>query len=256
MRTSTRTPPSDRDRRRRDLADQLRQRRQVADVVDHADRGDRRGAEQDRAGLAVGGQEDPAGDLDPGEDRQPGEPRHRAVVQAALLGRVDRADPEGEPLGVGNQQPGDRGGCDEGEDGVGCRRVHCACPTGKWADQASRRPRQPRARPRRGAPGRAGGGRRPASRACAARRRRRVVEDPQAARRRSAPRRRPPIRPVKVVKTGVPSATASRFIVPPALTTRSAKAIRLWASIARSGTIRLRGADRPRLGALAPRCGG
>ena len=35
----------------------------------------------------------------------------------------------------------------------------------------------------------------------------------------------------------MPSATASRFIVPPALTTRSAKAIRLWASIARSGTI-------------------
>ncbi len=45
------------------------------------------------------------------------------------------------------------------------------------------------------------------------------------------------MRPLKIVYTGVPSATASRFIVPPALTTTSAQAIRLWASIARSGTI-------------------
>ena len=36
-----------------------------------------------------------------------------------------------------------------------------------------------------------------------------------------------PIVPAKVVHTGVPSATASRFIVPPAETTRSARAIRL-----------------------------
>ena len=44
-----------------------------------------------------------------------------------------------------------------------------------------------------------------------------------------------PIVPANVVHTGVPSATASRFIVPPAETTRSASAIRLWASIACSG---------------------
>ncbi len=31
-----------------------------------------------------------------------------------------------------------------------------------------------------------------------------------------------PSSPVKIVRTGVPSATASRFIVPPAETTRSA----------------------------------
>ena len=59
------------------------------------------------------------------------------------------------------------------------------------------------------------------------------------------------MRPLKVVNTGVPSATASRFIVPPALTTRSAKAIRLWASIARSGTIRLAAPQRPHRVALA-----
>ena len=45
-----------------------------------------------------------------------------------------------------------------------------------------------------------------------------------------------PILPANVVQTGVPSATASRFIVPPAETTRSASAIRLCASIACSGT--------------------
>ena len=60
------------------------------------------------------------------------------------------------------------------------------------------------------------------ARACAAARLGRVVEDAAGARRRSAPRRRRPCGRVKVVKTGVPSATASRFIVPPALTTRSA----------------------------------
>ena len=181
MRTSTRTPPSDRDRRRADLAEQLRQRRQAAHVVDHADRGDRRGAEQDRAGLAVGRQPDPAGDLDPGEDRQAGEARHRPVVQAALLRRVDRADPVGEALGVGNQQPGDRGGCEEGEDGVGCRG-HCAVPgRDSGRAQATRRRRQPRGR------------RRPAGSriarvedadrglALAQRQARRVVEDPQPA---------------------------------------------------------------------------
>ena len=120
----------DRDQRRADLAEQLRQGRQAADVVEHPDRGDRRGAEQDRAALAVAGQPDPAGDLDPGEDRQAGEPRHRRVVQAALLGHVDRADPEGEPLGVGNQQPGDRGGEQKGEDGVG-GRCHVPVPAGR-----------------------------------------------------------------------------------------------------------------------------
>ena len=46
------------------------------------------------------------------------------------------------------------------------------------------------------------------------------------------------MRPSKVVQTGVPSATASRFIVPPAETTRSAKAISDCASIARSGTMK------------------
>ena len=45
-----------------------------------------------------------------------------------------------------------------------------------------------------------------------------------------------PSRPSKVVQTGVPSATASRFMVPPAEITRSASATRLGASIARSGT--------------------
>ena len=45
-----------------------------------------------------------------------------------------------------------------------------------------------------------------------------------------------PIRPANVVQTGVPSATASRFIVPPAETTRSASATRLCASTACSGT--------------------
>ena len=118
-----------RDQRRGDLAEQLRQRRQVADVVDDADRGDRRAR---RAGSSAsrrrpGSQIQPATSIRD-EDRQPGEARHRAVVQAALLGRVDRADPEREPLGVGNQQPGDRGGGDEGEDGVGCRRVHMRVP--------------------------------------------------------------------------------------------------------------------------------
>ena len=45
-----------------------------------------------------------------------------------------------------------------------------------------------------------------------------------------------PSRPANVVYTGTPSATASRFIVPPAETTRSASATRLSASIACSGT--------------------
>jgi hypothetical protein len=45
-----------------------------------------------------------------------------------------------------------------------------------------------------------------------------------------------PSRPSNVVHTGVPSATASRFIVPPADTTTSASAISDCASIARSGT--------------------
>ena len=90
-------PARDRDRRGADLAQQLRQRRQAAHVVDHPDRRDRGGADQDRAGLAVGGQPDPAGDLDPGEDRQAGEARHRAVVQPALLraGRSRRSGRRG-----------------------------------------------------------------------------------------------------------------------------------------------------------------
>ena len=39
-------------------------------------------------------------------------------MQAPLLGRVDGAEPEGEALGVGHQQPGDRGCDEEGEDGA------------------------------------------------------------------------------------------------------------------------------------------
>ena len=114
-------------------------------------------------------QPDPAGHLDRDQDRQPGEPRHRSVVQAARLRQVDRADPEGELLGVGDQQPGDRRGGDEGEDGVGGRQA-MALPW-EGPDQATgrpsvgaRSPRQPRARPRPGGRGRAGGGRRPGSR--------------------------------------------------------------------------------------------
>ena len=45
-----------------------------------------------------------------------------------------------------------------------------------------------------------------------------------------------PRRPANVVYTGVPRATASRFIVPPAETTRSAAATRLCASTACAGT--------------------
>ena len=41
----------------------------------------------------------------------------------------------------------------------------------------------------------------------------------------------PPRRPWKLVSTGVPSAAASRFMVPPAEITRSAKATSDWASI-------------------------
>ena len=51
-------------------------------------------------------------------------------------------------------------------------------------------------------------------------------------------RRRRPSRPSNVVQTGVPSATASRFIVPPALITRSACAISDCASIACAGTMK------------------
>src|SRR5207248_2554993 len=43
-------------------------------------------------------------------------------------------------------------------------------------------------------------------------------------------------KPPYVVQPGTPSAAASRFIVPPAETTRSASAIRLCASTARAGT--------------------
>ena len=45
----------------------------------------------------------------------------------------------------------------------------------------------------------------------------------RAARRAISPSSTAPILPAKVVQTGVPSATASRFIVPPAETTRSAE---------------------------------
>ena len=48
------------------------------------------------------------------------------------------------------------------------------------------------------------------------------VEPAQPPLARAAARRPRPSRPSKVVKTGVPSATASRFIVPPAEITRSA----------------------------------
>ncbi len=67
-----------------------------------------------------------------------------------------------------------------------------------------------------------------------------------------------PRRPSNVVQTGVPSATASRFIVPPAETTRSANAISDCASIARSGTMKpsqlgaLLGRAREHDGLLAP----
>ena len=80
-------------------------------------------------------------------------------------------------------------------------------------------------------------------------------------RRSSSLRRRPsrrsrsstaPRRPSKVVNTGVPSATASRFMVPPAEITRSANAIRLWASIACSGT--MQAAHRLDLAPLRRRC--
>ena len=47
-----------------------------------------------------------------------------------------------------------------------------------------------------------------------------------------------PGRPSNVVHTGVPSATASRFMVPPALITRSASATSDWASMACSGTMK------------------
>ena len=59
-----------------------------------------------------------------------------------------------------------------------------------------------------------------------------------------------PIRPANVVKTGVPSATASRFIVPPAETTRSASATRLCASMACSG----RTSEGSPRAAIASRC--
>ena len=77
-------------------------------------------------------------------------------------------------------------------------------------------PAAPRAWPRRPPPGRAGARR------------------PSAISRSSTA----PSRPSNVVHTGVPSATASRFIVPPAEITRSAYAISDCASIARSGTMK------------------
>ena len=61
-----------------------------------------------------------------------------------------------------------------------------------------------------------------------------------------------PSLPANVVQTGVPSATASRFIVPPAETTRSASAIRLCASIACSGTT----SDGSAASRIASRCAG
>ncbi len=114
-------PLQHRDQRGGDLAEELRQRRQVVDVVEEADRRHRHAADQDRATLAVAGQPDPARRLDRDQDRQAREAGHRPVVEAALLRVVDRAEPEGEPLGVGHQQPGDRRGGDEGEYGVGGR---------------------------------------------------------------------------------------------------------------------------------------
>jgi hypothetical protein len=48
-------PGEDRDQSRADLPDQLRQCRQPPDVVGDADRGDRDGAEQDRAALPIAG---------------------------------------------------------------------------------------------------------------------------------------------------------------------------------------------------------
>ena len=76
-----------------------------------------------------------------------------------------------------------------------------------------------------------------------------------AAPRARASRRPPPIRPSKIDHTGVPSTAASRFIVPPADTSTSAKATRLRPSTARSGTT-TRSSPSERHGrALLRRCG-
>src|SRR5260221_118621 len=94
-------------------------------------------AEQARAALAVAGEPAPARRLDRDQDRQPREARHRLVVQAARLRLVDRADPEGEPLGERDQQPGDGRGQEEGEDGVGSRHGHVRL----WPSWRTGRPR-------------------------------------------------------------------------------------------------------------------
>ena len=81
-----------------------------------------------------------------------------------------------------------------------------------------------------------------------------VAQDPQPALARRAARPRAPSCPSNIDHTGVPSTAASRFIVPPAETSRSASATRLRPSTARSGTISARGrAPRRRVAARSVR---
>ena len=177
-------------------------------------------------------------DEDAAADRE----RDRAREQVLVAGR----DPAVEPQAVG-EEIGQR---DQARVQRDLRERVAVDGKGRGADPAahrgdSRAARQRRcgdhqqatAAGRRARRGRGAGG--APGRATAWRARR----PPRASRRRSRPSAisassTAPGRPSNVVQTGVPSATASRFMVPPAEITRSAKAISDCASIAVSGTMK------------------
>ena len=85
----------------------LRPGAQHAEVVDRADDGRDRGAEQDAARLAAELEERERRHEDAEEDRDPAEPRHRVRVQPPRLRPVDDAEQPRHPADRGRQQDHD-----------------------------------------------------------------------------------------------------------------------------------------------------
>ena len=100
-------PEADRDRRRRGLAGELLPPAQAPEVVDGADRGRDRSAEQEPTRLSAEGEEGEGRDEDPEEERQPAEPRHRQPVEPPRLRPVDDAEQPRHPADRGGQQQDD-----------------------------------------------------------------------------------------------------------------------------------------------------
>ena len=101
-------PEAGRNRRGGELAGELLPPGEAAEIVDRADRGRDRGAEQQAAGLRAERQEGERRHEDPEEERQPAEPRNGPPVQPPRSRPVDHAEQPRHPADGRSQQHHDR----------------------------------------------------------------------------------------------------------------------------------------------------